>query len=240
MKSINVLSLFDGISCGMETLNKLGIKVDKYYSAEIDKYAIEISSNNHPNIIQLGDVCDIKGVVLEGLPKIDLILAGSPCQGFSRAGSGLNFEHKESKLFFEFIRILNWIEKNYYEVHGEVMHLDKDILCKGNKIYSRDTCIFVPKRINSLFVKCDKSRGKDPIGVDQLPSGNYRANCYNEYGKSNHIGTYKTKEEAFYAYKEYKEKVIKKVIDSYEGKIPEPYYSKLKIAMYNYKVEIYD
>ena len=141
----------------------------------------------------------------------------------------LNFQHMGE-----------WIEKNYYEVHGEVMHLDKDILCKGNKIYSRDTCIFVPKRINSLFVKCDKSRGKDPIGVDQLPSGNYRANCYNEYGKSNHIGTYKTKEEAFYAYKEYKEKVIKKVIDSYEGKIPEPYYSKLKIAMYNYKVEIDD
>ena len=141
----------------------------------------------------------------------------------------LNFQHMGK-----------WIEKNYYEVHGEVMHLDKDILCKGNKIYSRDTCIFVPKRINSLFVKCDKSRGKDPIGVDQLPSGNYRANCYNEYGKSNHIGTYKTKEEAFYAYKEQKEKVIKKVIDSYEGKIPEPYYSKLKIAMYNYKVEIDD
>ena len=112
MKSINVLSLFDGISCGMETLNRLGIKVDKYYSAEIDKYAIEISNNNHPNIIQLGDVCNIKGVVLEGLPKIDLILAGSPCQGFSRAGSGLNFEHKESKLFFEFIRVLNWIKEN--------------------------------------------------------------------------------------------------------------------------------
>ena len=83
----------------------------------------------------------------------------------------LNFQHMGE-----------WIEKNYYEVHGEVMHLDKDILCKGNKIYSRDTCIFVPKRINSLFVKCDKSRGKDPIGVDQSPSGNYRANCYTEYG----------------------------------------------------------
>lgn len=79
MKSINVLSLFDGISCGMETLNRLGIKVDKYYSSEIDKYAIEISSNNYPNIIQIGDVCEVKGVILEGLPKIDLILAGSPC-----------------------------------------------------------------------------------------------------------------------------------------------------------------
>ena len=147
---------------------------------------------------------------------------------------------KVEEYFLNFQHMCEWIKNNYYEVPGEIMCLDKDILCKGNKIYSRDTCIFVPKRINSLFVKCDKSRGKDPIGVDQLPSGNYRANCYNEYGKSNHIGTYKTKEEAFYAYKEYKEKVIKKVIDSYEGKIPEPYYSKLKIAMYNYKVEIDD
>ena len=79
MKAINVLSLFDGISCGMETLNRLGIKVDKYYASEIDKYAIEISNNNYPNIIQIGDICEVKGVILEGLPKIDLVLAGSPC-----------------------------------------------------------------------------------------------------------------------------------------------------------------
>ena len=65
MKAINVLSLFDGISCSMETLNRLGIKVDKYYASEIDKYAIEISSNNYPNIIQLGNVCDIKEAILE-------------------------------------------------------------------------------------------------------------------------------------------------------------------------------
>ena len=120
------------------------------------------------------------------------------------------------------------------------MCLDKDILCKGNKIYSRDTCIFVPKRINNLFTKSDKSRGKDPIGVDRLPSGNYQVRCRNGYGKQIRLGTYKTKEEAFQVYKQYKEKVIKEVIDSYEGKIPEPFYSRLKIAMYNYEVEIDD
>ena len=141
----------------------------------------------------------------------------------------LNFQHMGE-----------WIEKNYYEVHGEVMHLDKDILCKGNKIYSRDTCIFVPKRINSLFTKCDKSRGKNPIGVSDLPSGNYQAYCNDGYGKQIKLGTYSTKEEAFQVYKEYKEKVIKETIDSYEGIIPEPYYSRLKTAMYNYKVEIND
>ena len=76
---MNVLSLFDGISCGRIALDKAGIQVNEYYASEIDKYAINISKSNYPNIIQLGDVCDIKGVVLETLPKIDLILAGSPC-----------------------------------------------------------------------------------------------------------------------------------------------------------------
>ena len=141
----------------------------------------------------------------------------------------LNFQHMGE-----------WIEDNYYEVPGEVMCLDKDILYKGNKIYSRDTCIFVPERINLLFVKSNKARGKDPIGVDQLPSGNYKAYCNDGYGKQIYLGTYPTKEEAFRVYKNYKEKVIKEVIDSYEGIIPEPFYSRLKTAMYNYKVEIDD
>ena len=134
----------------------------------------------------------------------------------------LNFQHMGE-----------WLEENYYEIQGEKMCLDKDILCKRNKTYSRDTCIFVPERINLLFTKRDKLRGKDPIGVYQLPNGNYQVGCHDEYGKSICLGTYKTKKEAFRVYKEYKEKVIKKVIDSYEGKIPEPYYSRLKTAMYN-------
>ena len=133
-----------------------------------------------------------------------------------------------------------WIKDNYYEVPGEKMCLDKDILYKGNKIYSRETCIFVPERINTLFIKRDKLRGKNPIGVSDLPSGNYRVYCNNEYGKYIYLGSYSTKEEAFQVYKEYKEKVIKEVIDSYKGKIPEPHYSRLREAMYNYEVEIDD
>ena len=76
---MNVLSLVDGISCGRIALDKAGIQVNEYYASEIDEHAINISKSNYPDIIQLGDVCDIKGVVLEALPKIDLILAGSPC-----------------------------------------------------------------------------------------------------------------------------------------------------------------
>ena len=140
----------------------------------------------------------------------------------------LNFQHMGE-----------WIENNYYEIPGEVMCLDKDILCKGNKVYSRETCIFVPERIN-LFTKSDKSRGDNPIGVHPTSSGNYQACCNNEYGKYIYLGTYSTEEEAFQAYKVYKEKVIKEVIDSYEGIIPEPFYSRLKTAMYNYEVEIDD
>ena len=133
-----------------------------------------------------------------------------------------------------------WIEDNYYEVEGERMELDKDILNKGNKIYSPETCIFIPERINTLFTKRDNDRGDCPIGVSDLPSGNYQAYCNNGYGKQVYLGVYSTKEEAFRVYKEYKEKLIKDTIDSYEGKIPEPHYSKLKTAMYNYKVEITD
>ena len=141
----------------------------------------------------------------------------------------LNFQHMGK-----------WIENNYYEVPGEKMCLDKDILCKGNKVYSRETCIFVPHRINTLFTKSDNSRGENPIGVHPNPSGNYQAFCNNGYGESVYLGTYSTKEEAFRIYKQYKEKVIKEVIDSYKGIIPEPHYSRLKEAMYKYKVEIDD
>ena len=141
----------------------------------------------------------------------------------------LNFQHMGE-----------WIEDNYYEVPGEVMHLDKDILCKGNKVYSRETCIFVPQRINSLFVKSDKTRGNSPIGTTPNSSGNYQVRCRDGYGKNIYLGTYSTKEEAFQAYKVYKEKLIKETIDSYEGIIPEPHYSRLKTAMYNYEVEIDD
>ena len=141
----------------------------------------------------------------------------------------LNFQHMGK-----------WIEDNYYKVPGEKMCLDKDILCKGNKVYSRETCIFVPERINLLFTKRDNDRGKNPIGVSDLPSGNYQAYCNNGYGKTIYLGTYSTKEEAFQVYKNYKEKVIKEVIDSYEGVIPEPHYSRLREAMYNYEVEMDD
>lgn len=101
---MNVLSLFDGMSCGRIALERAGIPVTNYYASEIDKYAIQVSKANYPDIIQLGSVTDVRAV---DLPEIDLLIGGSPCQGFSFAGKQLNFEDPRSKLFFEFVRILN-------------------------------------------------------------------------------------------------------------------------------------
>ena len=100
---MNVLSLFDGMSCARIALKELEIKVDKYFASEIDKYAIAQTRLNFPDTIQLGDVTQVDGYAL---PKIDLLVGGSPCQGFSFAGKQLNFKDPRSKLFFEYVRIL--------------------------------------------------------------------------------------------------------------------------------------
>lgn len=106
---MNILSLFDGISTGYLALKNIGIKIDNYYSSEIDKYANAVSEYHFPEIIRLGDINNWHNWNIEW-DKIDLILAGSPCQGFSIAGKGLNFEDPRSKLFFEFTEILNYIK----------------------------------------------------------------------------------------------------------------------------------
>ena len=100
---MNVLSLFDGISCGQIALNRAGFKIENYFACEIDKYAIQITQANYPNTQQLGDVTKVSAL---DLPSLDLVIGGSPCQGFSFAGKQLNFEDPRSKLFFEFVRLL--------------------------------------------------------------------------------------------------------------------------------------
>ena len=108
---MKVLSLFDGISCGMVALERAGIPVDAYYASEIDKNAIAISQKNYPNIIRLGDVTKWREWDIPW-KEIDLIFAGSPCQSLSitqsKTRQGLN---GKSKLFFEFVDILNYIKK---------------------------------------------------------------------------------------------------------------------------------
>jgi DNA (cytosine-5)-methyltransferase 3A len=108
---MNVLSLFDGMSCGQIALNRAGIKYENYFASEIDKWAIKETLANYPNTKQLGDITKIKG---SDLPKIDLVMGGSPCQGFSFAGKGLNFDDPRSKLFFEFVRLLKETNPTYF------------------------------------------------------------------------------------------------------------------------------
>ncbi|MBD5228844.1 MAG: DNA cytosine methyltransferase [Bacteroidales bacterium] len=107
-KGITVLSLFDGMSCGQIALREAGIKVNKYFASEIDKHAIKQTLHNFPETVQLGCVT---GVHAADLPHIDLLIGGSPCQGFSFAGKQLNFNDPRSVLFFEYVRILREIQE---------------------------------------------------------------------------------------------------------------------------------
>lgn len=107
----NVLSLFDGISCGQIALNRAGFTYDNYFASEIDKHAIKVTQTNYPNTIQLGDVTKISS---NSLPEINILIGGSPCQGFSFAGKQLNFEDPRSKLFFEYVRLLKECQPKYF------------------------------------------------------------------------------------------------------------------------------
>lgn len=143
---MKVLSLFDGISCGMVALERAGIKVDAYYASEIDANAIAISEKNHKDIIRLGDVT---GWRAWQLPKIDLIIGGSPCQGFSRAGKCLNFNDPRSKLFFEYVDILNGVK----EINPSVMFLLENVKMKNEWKDIISKCLGVkPIEINSKLV----------------------------------------------------------------------------------------
>lgn len=117
MKNINVFSAFDGICCGMAALERADIPVNKYYSSEIDKYAIQIANKNYPQIIQLGDIENISENEIRKLENIDLVIGGSPCQGISSVNvyledgeGGVNGTGK-SRLFWQYVRILNIIKK---------------------------------------------------------------------------------------------------------------------------------
>lgn len=125
-KGINVLSLFDGISCGQIALKRANIKVENYFASEIDKYAIQVTQKNHPNTIQIGDVVNISNV-----ENIDLIIGGSPCQSFSIAGDNTGFDGK-SGLFWEYVRVLNETKPKYFILENVVMKKEwRDIITEA-------------------------------------------------------------------------------------------------------------
>ena len=135
---LNVLSLFDGMSCGQIALQRAGIKVENYFASEIDKHAIKVTQHNFPNTIQLGSVTDIKGT---DLPQVDLLIGGSPCQSFSNAGNGTGFDGK-SGLFYEYARLLKECKPKYFLLENVKMKrewqdiISKELGCEPIKINS--------------------------------------------------------------------------------------------------------
>ena len=142
------MSLFDGISCGKVALDRAGIKVKNYYASEIDEYAMQVSKNNHPDIIQLGDVNAWRNWNIDW-SQIDLLIGGSPCQGFSFAGKLLNFNDERSKLFFVYVDILNHIKS----VNPNVKFLLENVKMKADYQNVISGYLGVePMRINSALV----------------------------------------------------------------------------------------
>jgi len=139
---MNILSLFDGLSAGQIALNRAGIKYDKYYASEIDKYAIQTTQKNYPDTIQLGDIRNINS---KDLPEIDLLMCGFPCQGFSFAGKQLNFNDPRSALFFDGVRLLNAIKPKYFLFENVRMKKEyQDVINKQLNVE--------PIKINSALV----------------------------------------------------------------------------------------
>lgn len=144
---MNVLSLFDGISCGQIALERAEISVNRYFASEIDSKAIQITMKNYPNTVQIGDVTKLTDEKLAQLPKIDLLIGGSPCQNLSRSGNGKGLHGEESKLFYEYVRILNWIKENN---NNDVKFLLENVhMSKNNeKIITKELAVH-PIDINS-------------------------------------------------------------------------------------------
>lgn len=118
---MKILSLFDGIACGYEALVRAGIKVDRYVAYEIDKNAIKIAKKNHPDIEEMGSVVGADFTQYQGF---DMVIGGSPCQGFSIAGKQLNFDDPRSKLYFEFERAVKEVKPKYFFLENVAMRKD--------------------------------------------------------------------------------------------------------------------
>lgn len=184
MNKINVLSLFDGMSCGQQALERLGIEVENYYASEIDKYAIKVTQANYPNTIQLGSVVNVDGYKL---PKIDLLIGGSPCQSFSFAGKRkgmstkdeqeiLTLEHYlqlkaeqyefegQSYLFWEFMRLLNECKPKYFLLENVEMGE------KWEKVLSKAIGVN-GIHINSALVSAQNRKRIYWTNIGMIPSG---------------------------------------------------------------------
>lgn len=168
---INVLSLFDGISCGQIALERAGLEVDNYFASEIDKFALQVAKHNYPNTKHLGDVMQVKG---SELPKINLLIGGSPCQGFSFAGKQLNFKDPRSKLFFEFVRLLKETKPKYFLLENVKMKKEyQDVISQHLGI--------TPVEINSSSFSMQNRRRLYWTNIPILQFDNVSKDCFDGY-----------------------------------------------------------
>ena len=202
---MNVFSCFDGASCGQLALTKLGVPISNYYASEIDKYAIQVTQANFPNTIQLGDITKVD---ISQLPKIDLMMGGSPCQGFSFAGKQLNFEDPRSKLFFDFIKIRDKLKPKYVLLENVRMKKEsEDIIsdymgCSPIKInssllsaQSRNRLYWFVELVDGNYVPINVNQPQDKGIVikdilEELPFGdipNYLANNWGGEPRGNKV-----------------------------------------------------
>ena len=171
---MKVLSLFDGMSCARIALDRAAIPVTSYKASELDKYAIKVSHANYPDIEQLGDVCDVKA---KDVGKIDLLIGGSPCQGFSFAGKQLNFDDPRSKLFFEFVRLKDELNPKAFILENVRMKQEsQDIISKylGVEPVRFNSSLVSAQNRQRLFwtnIDFDLPDDKDIILADILEDG---------------------------------------------------------------------
>jgi len=160
---MNVLSLFDGMSCGRLALERAGFPITNYYASEIDKYAIQVARDNFPDTVHLGDVTQ---VVAANFPKIDLLLGGSPCQGFSFAGGQLAFDDPRSKLFFEFVRLLKELKPRWFFLENVPMKQEfQDVISEHLGVK--------PVRLNSNIVS---AQNRDRLYWTNIPVKSFPEN----------------------------------------------------------------
>ena len=152
---MKILSLFDWMACWYEALVRAWIKIDKYYASEIDKYAIQIATKNHPDIIEIWDVCNVKW---EDYQDIDLLIWGSPCQWFSMAWKMLNFDDPRSKLFFEFVRLLKEIKPKYFLLENVKMKKEWQDIRIGEDYTERIYLVFHSQKIREFYSRIFSKR----------------------------------------------------------------------------------
>jgi site-specific DNA-cytosine methylase len=189
--------LFDGVSCGQLALRRAGITYDKYYASEVNKHAIKVTQANWSDTIQLGDVTQVTG---NRVDNIDLLLGGSPCQGFSFAGKMLNFDDPRSKLFFEYVRLLKEVKPRYFLLENVRMKKESQDIISGMlgvaPIMINSALVSAQNRVRLYWTNIPGVKQPEDRGIvfQDVVKGGYPANRCGRYAYNNGNGLSRIKQ----------------------------------------------